>query len=88
MKKLDYPKFAAKVKAAGINRFNVNEVAYVLDEYLTDERLAKLFILAQASSGKEEFDSLLISFANGIAPFPEEYNLLYSVFDEIEADCA
>lgn len=82
-----YTNFAAKVEAAGINRFNACEVAELMNGYLNEERLVKLFILANAAPTKEDFDSLLISFANGIAPFPEEYDFLNSVFDEIEAAC-
>lgn len=90
MDNLHYPNFARKVKESGINRFNVCEVAQVMDQYLTDESLVKLFILAHAAPTKEEFDSLLISFANGFAPFPAEgeFSSLNSVFDEIEAICA
>lgn len=90
MDKLHYPKFAAKVKAAGVNRFNFREVIDFMENFFNETSFAKLLILAHAAPDEEEFRSIVISFGNGFAPFPTEgdFSNLNSVFDEIEAACA
>ena len=90
MDKLHYPKFAAKVKAAGVNRFNFREIIDFMENFFNETSLAQLLILADKAPDEEVFRSLVISFANGFAPFPTEgeFDCLNSVFDEIESACA
>ena len=91
MKTLDYPQFAAKIKAAGIDANDCTSVLDFIRDNIRESSFVDFGLLIVSAPNEEIFERIIKPFAHGRLPeLPKNQvgEIFFRVFEELDFDCA